>query len=156
MSGVAPRAVPSAAVARSIFPRCRFQSADVITDPEGIMGRLIIAVALLTALTPIATSNNQSKPASGGVPDRNGGAAMGHVKPLPPFVVKREKDRLTAADLVARGLAVPDAEGIVTLRNGRFVDYESCEGGKIICPRAQRATHTALYRSTRSHKPYPR
>jgi immune inhibitor A len=87
------------------------------------MGRLIIAVALLTALTPIATSNNQSKPASGGVPDRNGGAARGHVKPLPPFVVKREKDRLTAADLVARGLAVPDAEGIVTLRNGRFVDY---------------------------------
>ena len=36
---------------------------------------------------------------------------------------KRQKERVAAADLVAKGLATPDASGIVTLRNGRFVKY---------------------------------
>ena len=51
------------------------------------------------------------------------GGASAHAKPLPAFVAKRQRDRLAAADLVARGLASPDANGVVTLRNGRFVRY---------------------------------
>jgi immune inhibitor A len=47
----------------------------------------------------------------------------GHVKPLPPFVQKRERERLEAADLVARGKATPDENGLVKLSNGRFVNY---------------------------------
>jgi immune inhibitor A len=51
------------------------------------------------------------------------GNARGHVKPLPAFVEKAQKARLTAGDLVARGQAVPDAAGFVTLRNGKRVRY---------------------------------
>lgn len=61
-------------------------------------------------------------PGGRGLPGKNGVAA-GHVKPLPAFVEKRENERRTAADLVARGLASPDANGFVTLKNGRFVKY---------------------------------
>jgi immune inhibitor A len=90
------------------------------------MRRILIALLLLTAVAPAMSSDRPARhgtfAGAGGVPDKSG-TARGHVKPLPPFVAKREKDRIAAADLVARGLATPDADGIVTLRNGRFVNY---------------------------------
>ena len=49
--------------------------------------------------------------------------AKGHAKPLPAFVQKRQSERFAAADLVAKGQAAPDANGIVTLKNGRAVRY---------------------------------
>lgn len=55
-------------------------------------------------------------------PGKNGVSA-GHVKPLPPRIDKAQKDRIAAADLVARGKAAADAAGFVTLRNGKRVRY---------------------------------
>lgn len=89
------------------------------------MKQLWIAAALVGAILPVASTVNiaQDNPQlGGGVPGKQG-IASGHVKPLPPFVEKHQKERIAAADLVARGLATPDADGIVTLRNGRFVNY---------------------------------
>lgn len=84
------------------------------------MKRIGIALALLVT---IATGTDTARrPGGGGAPDRSGNA-RGHSKPLPDFVQKRQKDRLAAADLVARGAAAPDTEGIVTLPNGRFVKH---------------------------------
>lgn len=74
------------------------------------------------AMSSASSSRTGTIAAGAGVPARDG-VVRGHVKPLPPFVAKREKERVVAADLVARGLASPDANGIVTLRNGRFVNY---------------------------------
>src|SRR5688572_29723573 len=89
------------------------------------MKRLSIVLALLMLAAPGTPSlrivNGQAS-AGGGVPDK-GGVGRGHTKPLPDFVEKRQKERIAAADLVARGLAAPDANGIVTLKNGRFVKY---------------------------------
>ncbi|HET7700103.1 MAG TPA: immune inhibitor A domain-containing protein [Candidatus Limnocylindria bacterium] len=51
------------------------------------------------------------------------GDRSGHNKPLPAFVQKKEGERVIAADLVAKGQAAPDADGIVTLRNGKAVRY---------------------------------
>ncbi|MDQ3822645.1 MAG: hypothetical protein M3321_05335, partial [Actinomycetota bacterium] len=67
------------------------------------------------ALTPSA--------ATGGEAPGRDGAAVGHSKPLPRFVEKWQRDRAAAADLVARGQASPDASGVVTLKNGKFVRY---------------------------------
>jgi immune inhibitor A len=80
------------------------------------------AVALAVAASAVVTgqeSRNQSYAA--GAPSKTG--VGGHTKPMPPFVQKREREKLAAADLVARGLAAPDANGIVSLRNGKFVQY---------------------------------
>jgi immune inhibitor A len=52
------------------------------------------------------------------------GQSRGHAKPLPDFVAKREKERIAAADVVGKGQAAPDASGVVTLKNGRFVRYK--------------------------------
>jgi immune inhibitor A len=88
--------------------------------------RRVCITATLSVVIALATFGETSTPVSGqsggGVAGRNG-VAGGHAKPLPPFVQKREKERLAAADLVARGLATPDADGLVMLRNGRFVKY---------------------------------
>jgi immune inhibitor A len=84
------------------------------------MKGLWIALALLLVTAP--ATHTGVGPSSGGVPDKSG-AARGHSKPLPPFVEKRQQERIAAADLVARGAAAPDAGGIVRLRNGRFVKY---------------------------------
>ena len=86
------------------------------------MKRLAIAVALLCAAATNSSTISSEPATSGGAPGRNG-TSNGHVKPLPAFVQKRENERLTAADLVARGQATPNTSGIVTLRNGRFVNY---------------------------------
>ncbi|HET7686151.1 MAG TPA: immune inhibitor A domain-containing protein [Candidatus Limnocylindria bacterium] len=50
-------------------------------------------------------------------------AGRGHNRPLPPLVRKWQADKAAAADLVARGKATPDANGIVTLKNGTRVNY---------------------------------
>ncbi|HEX2193697.1 MAG TPA: immune inhibitor A domain-containing protein [Candidatus Limnocylindria bacterium] len=47
----------------------------------------------------------------------------GHAKKQPPIVKKWEQQRLAAADLVARGRATPNADGIVTLPDGTPVRY---------------------------------
>src|SRR5688572_21577253 len=85
---------------------------------------LALSMALVSEGGLVASGDRAQSGAGGGAPDRRGGAAAGHSKPLPPFVQKRQKDRIAAADLVARGLAVPDANGVVSLRNGRFVNYK--------------------------------
>ena len=90
------------------------------------MKRLSIVLALLMLAAPgkssMTTVNGQASPGGSGVPDKSG-VSRGHTKPLPEFVAKRERERMAAADLVARGLAAPDANGIVTLKNGRFVKH---------------------------------
>src|SRR5687767_9038790 len=89
------------------------------------MKRVWIALALLGAVVPASSSARKAYEATsiGGGAISGKGAATGHVKPLPPFVAKREKERIAAADLVGRGLASPDASGVVTLKNGKFVRY---------------------------------
>jgi immune inhibitor A len=84
---------------------------------------MLTLVALLAPASPgfVGVGANNG---GGSVPGKHGTAiGQGHAKPLPPFVVKREKERIEAAELVARGQATPDANGIVTLKNGRFVRY---------------------------------
>jgi immune inhibitor A len=84
---------------------------------------LVLSMAAASSGSFVAAREEAVAGAGGGAPDKRGAAAAGHSKPLPPFVEKRQKDRLAAADLVARGLAAPDANGVVSLRNGRFVNY---------------------------------
>jgi immune inhibitor A len=84
---------------------------------------MLTLVALLAPASPgfVGVGANNG---GGSVPGKHGTAiGQGHAKPLPPFVLKREKERIEAAELVARGQATPDANGIVTLKNGRFVRY---------------------------------
>src|SRR3954466_13829991 len=89
------------------------------------MKRIYIAltVAVFAAVGATSGSGKVNKALRSGASQGKSGAALGHVKPLPPFVEKRTKERLAAADLVARGLATPDANGLVTLKNGKFVNY---------------------------------
>jgi immune inhibitor A len=81
------------------------------------------AFLTLVATGPFAQKATDTRAGSSGAVPGKGGDAAGHAKPLPTFVEKRQKERVAAADLVAKGLATPDASGIVTLRNGRFVKY---------------------------------
>jgi immune inhibitor A len=81
---------------------------------------LTTAALVITGADAALTMNDS--PLSGSGPGKTG-VSRGHVKPLPAFVEKRNKERLAAADLVARGLATPDANGLVTLKNGKFVNY---------------------------------
>jgi len=81
---------------------------------------VVAAVAMATAGGAISTA---ATPASGTGAGNKDGTAAGHVKSLPAFVQKRQNERLAAADLVARGQAKADANGIVTLKNGRRVRY---------------------------------
>src|SRR5688572_210081 len=85
---------------------------------------LTLSMALVSEGGLVASGDRALSGAGGAAPDRRGGAATGHAKPLPPFVEKHRKERIAAADLVARGLAIPDANGVVSLRNGRFVNYK--------------------------------
>jgi len=85
---------------------------------------LALSMALVSDGGLVASGDRAVSGAGGGAPDRRGAAAAGHAKPLPPFVEKHRKERIAAADLVARGLVAPDANGRVTLRNGRFVNYK--------------------------------
>jgi immune inhibitor A len=96
------------------------------------MKRLMVALAfaavsLPAALLAVSTYSDESSPqppaTRGAVSPRGGGAAAGHNKPLPPFIAKREQERLAAADRVARGLATPTADGLVQLRDGKLVRY---------------------------------
>jgi immune inhibitor A len=85
--------------------------------PSFVSGSLALLLAgAIAGPTPTVS-------ADGGGSTGKTGAARGHSKPLPAFVVKRERERRMAADLVAKGQAAPDENGVVTLRNGRFVDY---------------------------------
>jgi immune inhibitor A len=90
------------------------------------MKRTCLALVLAGVIAPASPGGRITDTAEyargRGAPGKEG-QGRGDVKPLPPFVQKRQKDRLVAADLVARGLAAPDANGVVTLKNGRFVDY---------------------------------
>jgi immune inhibitor A len=67
---------------------------------------------------PVATTSS----AGAGAPARDGQGG-GHEKPLPKFVQKWQNERIVAADLVARGKATPNAEGVVELPNGKFVKH---------------------------------
>jgi immune inhibitor A len=82
----------------------------------------VIATALAVTITTAARTDNPSSRSGAAGPDKTG-LSVGHVKPLPTFVEKHNRERIDAADLVARGLATPDADGIVTLKNGRYVNY---------------------------------
>ena len=78
-------------------------------------------IATTVAADGLRSNNNSGRAGSGS--SGKSGVSQGHVKPLPPFVEKRQKERIAVADLVARGLASPDASGLVALKNGRFVNY---------------------------------
>src|SRR5687767_13641619 len=93
------------------------------------MKRSLLALAALSAVVPAAGSaaRNVTSPEAApavlrGAAGRDG-QSRGHAKPLPEFVAKREKERTAAADLVGRGQASPDGDGLVQLRNGRYVRY---------------------------------
>jgi immune inhibitor A len=81
------------------------------------------ATSIVAALTSAPATPATATAASGAAAGKDGLASRGHVKPLPAFVQKRENERVAAGDLVARGLATPDATGVVTLKNGRFVKH---------------------------------
>ena len=87
------------------------------------MNRVWLALALAGVIVPGAGSAGSGKNAAGGAASGRDEAARGHVKPLPKFVEKHEKERAVAADLVARGQASPDGDGLVQLRNGKYVRY---------------------------------
>jgi immune inhibitor A len=93
------------------------------------MKRGWIALVLMGAVVPAAGSAGAGSHARTSVTSGRGaagkdGASRGHAKPLPDFVAKREKERIAAADAVSKGQAAPDASGVVTLKNGRFVRYK--------------------------------
>jgi immune inhibitor A len=79
-------------------------------------------VAAAGAATLAGAPDSATIPVQGGAAAGKNGAA-GHVKPLPTFVQKHEQERTAAADLVARGIASADTNGVVTLRNGKTVRY---------------------------------
>jgi immune inhibitor A len=96
------------------------------------MKRVLVAFALMVAL--LAAAPVSGAVSGGGVPSLSVAPAAGagasgqkgstaHVKALPKFVQKKEKERLVAADLVVRGQATVDAAGVVTLKNGKRVQY---------------------------------
>ncbi|HEY7477503.1 MAG TPA: immune inhibitor A domain-containing protein [Actinomycetota bacterium] len=80
---------------------------------------ILLACALVGSL--FATAAAAQPAAGGGV--RGVRRPAGDVKPLPDFVRKWMGNKETAADLVARGLARPNARGVIRLANGQFVDY---------------------------------
>ena len=82
------------------------------------LGVCAVSLAAAGATTGIAAPTAAGSAAGG-----EDGITKGHVKALPKFVVKKEQERLAAADLVARGQASADANGIVTLKNGKRVQY---------------------------------
>jgi immune inhibitor A len=87
------------------------------------MNRVWLALVLAGAVVPGAASTGAPvTPSAGAGASGREESNRGHVKPLPKFVEKREKERIEAADLVARGHA-PDENGLVRLRNGRYVRY---------------------------------
>jgi immune inhibitor A len=82
------------------------------------------ALAVMVAFEPAAVRSLEvTAHARGGAPGKNGVRAGHAAKPLPAFVEKRAKERIAAADLVSSGLAAVDANGLVSLRNGRSVRY---------------------------------
>lgn len=85
----------------------------------GVLGA--VAVAMPAAGTP-AVSGLVATASGGGAAGKTG-QGNGHVVNLPRFVQKQEQERRLAADLVAQGKAVPDAGGVVTLKNGKRVRY---------------------------------
>jgi immune inhibitor A len=69
----------------------------------------------------------------GNAPSPQGRAlAKGHAKKLPKFVQKWQQARFAAADAVIRGKAAPNADGVVRLPNGTFVDYRLQGTGQIV------------------------
>jgi immune inhibitor A len=83
----------------------------------------LAAFALLAAASGGAATHAASASAGAGAPAKDT-SGTGHEKQLPKFVKKAEANRIAAADLVARGQAAPDANGIVTLKNGKSVRYK--------------------------------
>jgi immune inhibitor A len=91
------------------------------------MKRLWLSFALLAVIImPTASAGPAITAAAEGPGSAASGkdGANGHNKPLPAFVQKKENERFAAADLVAKGQATPDANGIVTLKNGKPVRYK--------------------------------
>src|SRR5687767_3384050 len=79
--------------------------------------------AALLALSDRSTTAAHESSVGGNAVSPKGGAPAGHTKPLPLFVLKRQQERLSAADRVARGLATPTSDGLVSLKDGRLVRY---------------------------------
>lgn len=88
------------------------------------MNRVWMALVIAGAVLPAAGSAAANgAPAAGAAAAGRDETARGHVKALPKFVENSEKERIKAADLVARGQAAPDGNGLIRLRNGRYVRH---------------------------------
>src|SRR6188474_313471 len=90
------------------------------------MKRVWLSLALVAALlAPTSTAGAVSSTSSAPSAAASGkdSVSKGHNKPLPAFVQKKENERFAAADLVAKGEATANADGIVTLKNGKPVRY---------------------------------
>jgi immune inhibitor A len=80
-----------------------------------ILGAFVIG-ALIAPIGGIASAGSGRD-----VPGK--GLAKGHSKKQPKIVRKWMGDRATAAEMVAKGQAKPNEDGVVQLKNGTFVDY---------------------------------
>ena len=87
------------------------------------MNRVWPALALACAIVPGPAGAGAADPTTGAAAPGRVEGAVGHDKPLPAFVEKAQKERLAAADLVARGQGRPDENGLVRLRNGKYVRH---------------------------------
>lgn len=83
---------------------------------------LALVTALVVALPSQALAAGPEAGTAGSAPSKQG-TTSGHSKKLPLLVEKWQRNRQIAADLVARGKAQPDANGVVTLKNGTPVQY---------------------------------
>jgi immune inhibitor A len=89
--------------------------------------RALLALASAFALVVLAGSGSVSSRSDAATPGAGAPArdtVTGHEKQLPKFVEKWQANRKQAADLVARGQRTPDANGVVTLKNGKRVRYK--------------------------------
>ena len=90
------------------------------------MRRALLALASASALVALAAGGGAvsgSAVAAGGTGAPAKDAVAGHEKVLPKFVEKWQANRKEAADLVGRGQRTADANGVVTLKNGKRVRY---------------------------------
>src|SRR5215218_6473259 len=85
---------------------------------------VVVGAIVLTMFGAQAASRPAHAVAPGGASAPGKDGVGGKEKPLPPFVQKWQNERAAAADLVARGEAAPDANGVVTLKNGKYVRYK--------------------------------
>ena len=87
---------------------------------------VVAVLAMLLMATPgSAVAADRSSSGGGAAPSKQR-VGNGHTKKQPLLVEKWLRNKQAAADLVARGRAAPDENGIVTLKNGTPRAVRAC------------------------------